>query len=123
MTKEIGLSEIEDYVKALHCDIRWAVIEILREGPLSTEEIRKRIVSGSNDLKPILGERHDGNNCNGHCKCSFREKFKKTTLYYHLEELQKVGIIELSSYKPSVHKKAPEKIWKLNMEKLTIRFK
>ena len=122
MAKEIGLSEIGDYVKALHCDIRWAIIEILREGPLSSEEIRKRIVSGSEELEIFLKDRHD-DNCQGNCKCGFKERFKKTALYYHLSALEDVGIIKLSSYKPSKHKKAPEKVWKLNMEKLTIKFK
>ncbi|MHA1526857.1 MAG: hypothetical protein ACTSQD_07485 [Promethearchaeota archaeon] len=122
MAKEIGLSEIGDYVKALHCDIRWAIIEILREEPLSSEEIRKRIVSGSEQLETLLKNRHNPD-CQGNCKCGFKERFKKTALYYHLSALEDVGIIKLSNYKPSKHKKAPEKVWKLNMEKLTIKFK
>ena len=47
---------------------------------------------------------------------------KKLSLYYHLRELEGVGIIE-SDYKPSESKRASEKVWKLNMEKLTINLK
>ena len=39
MTKEIDLTEIEDYIKALHCDIRWVLIDILKKGPKSSNEI------------------------------------------------------------------------------------
>jgi hypothetical protein len=47
---------------------------------------------------------------------------KKPSLYYHLRELEEVGIIELAKFKPSPEKRAPEKVWKLNVEKLTINF-
>ncbi len=47
---------------------------------------------------------------------------KKPSLYYHLRELESVGIIK-ADYKPSETKRAPEKVWKLNMEKLTINLK
>jgi DNA-binding PadR family transcriptional regulator len=47
---------------------------------------------------------------------------KKPTLYYHLRELESVGIIT-ADYKPSERKRAPEKVWRLDMEKLTFNFK
>lgn len=47
---------------------------------------------------------------------------QKPTLYYHLRELESVGIIK-SENKPSGGIGAPEKFWKLNMKKLTINLK
>ncbi|TXT58713.1 MAG: hypothetical protein BAJALOKI2v1_310001, partial [Promethearchaeota archaeon] len=39
MAKEIDLENLGNYVKALHCKIRWVLIDILREGPKTSEEI------------------------------------------------------------------------------------
>ncbi len=118
MTKEIRLRDIEDYLKALHCRIRWDIIEILRDGPKSSDEIFNRLVSNEennpNSQKP---------NCEGQCLEGKGKDIKKPTLYYHLRELEAVGIISVDQLKPSEHGRAPEKVWKLNTEKLIINLK
>ena len=115
--KEIDLVDIGDYVKALHCGIRWKIIEYLRDEPKSSNEIFNYLV----ELREKGSE--DMNNCKGECKNIIKKDLKKPSLYYHLRELESVGIIKLDEYKPSEQKRAPEKVWKLNIEKLTINLK
>ena len=115
--KEIDLSDIGDYVRALHCGIRWKIIEYLRDGPKSSDEIFNHLI----ELRDKVSE--EMNNCKGECKNVIKKNLKKPTLYYHLRELESVEIIKLDEYKPSEQKRAPEKVWKLNMEKLTINLK
>jgi len=117
LTKEIDLSEIANYAKALHCGIRWKIIEILKEGSKSSDEIfiilkRQKIPQDDNPKE-----------CQGKCKEHTYENLKKPSLYYHLRELEKVGIIELDEYISSKEGRAPEKVWKLNINKLIINFK
>ena len=116
MTKEIDISEIANYVKVLHCGIRWKIIEILQEGSKSSDEIFK-ILKESNPSADKNPEQ-----CQGQCKQDSYENLKKHSLYYHLRELESVGIIELDTYKPSEENRAPEKVWKLNLDKLVINF-
>jgi DNA-binding transcriptional ArsR family regulator len=96
MTKEIGiyLNEINEYSRALHCPTRWKIIHFLGEDERSTGEIREYL-EGSNHS---TGEQN---------------------LYYHLSELSSVGIIELARYREEGGG-APEKVWKLSVEKITI---
>ena len=115
--KEIDLSEIGAYVKALHCDIRWKIIDFLRNGPKSSDEIFNYLVELRTKIENSI------RNCKGKCNNDFKKVLKKPTLYYHLRELESVGIIELDEFKPSEHGRAPEKVWKLNIEKLIISFK
>jgi len=115
--KEIDLSDIGEYVRALHCGIRWKIIEYLRDGPKSSDEIFKYLVEIRDKVSV------DINNCEGKCNNVIKKDLKKPTLYYHLRELESVGIIKLDEYKPSEHKRAPEKVWKLNLEKLIINLK
>ncbi|NVM37436.1 MAG: helix-turn-helix transcriptional regulator [Candidatus Lokiarchaeota archaeon] len=115
MTKEIDLENIGTYIKALHCQIRWVLIDILRDGPKSSDEI-------FNHLKSVRENIDDNNQCHGMCGKGDFKNLKKPNLYYHLRELESVGIIK-SDYKPSESKRAPEKVWKLNLEKLTINLK
>ncbi len=115
MSKEIDITEIANYVKALHCGTRWKIIEILREGPKSSDEIFQILTE--------CGQFPNKNpeQCHGQCKQDSYENLKKPSLYYHLRELETVGIIELDEFKPS--SRAPEKVWKLNLDKLVINFK
>lgn len=115
MTKEIDLENIGIYVKALHCQIRWVLIDILREGPKSSDEIfsHLRNVSAKPGIEP---------QCHGMCGKGDFKDLKKPALYYHLRELESVGIIE-ADFSPSENKRAPEKIWKLNVDKLVFNFK
>ncbi len=58
--------------------------------------------------------------CEGICLRGKGRDIQKPTLYYHLRELEAVKIIESTLKKK---KGAPEKVWKLNIEKLTINLK
>ncbi|MFX1294668.1 MAG: hypothetical protein ACFFD2_07420 [Promethearchaeota archaeon] len=115
--KEIDLSEIEKYVRALHCGIRWKIIEFLREGPKSSDEIFNYLVS----LRKKKTE--DMKECKNNCNNEIKKILKKPALYYHLRELEAVGIIQLDEYKPSEQNRAPKKVWKLNIDKLTINLR
>ena len=115
--KEIDLTDISNYIRALHCEVRWRIIEILREGSKSSEEIFNILIKNT---EPMLNNPKE---CHGECKAKTVKKLKKPSLYYHLRELEKVGIIELDEYKPSKDNRAPEKVWKLNVDKLIINFR
>jgi hypothetical protein len=115
MTKEIDLENIGTYIKALHCQIRWVLIDILGDGPKTSEEIL-------NHLKDVSDNTDSNSQCHGMCGKGDFKNLQKPTLYYHLRELESVGIIG-SENKPSGGKGAPEKVWKLNMQKLTINLK
>jgi hypothetical protein len=115
MAKEIDLENIGTYIKALHCQIRWVLIDILGDGPKTTEEILNHLKNASENI--------DSNaQCHGMCGKGDFKNLQKPTLYYHLRELESVKIIK-SDNKPSGGKGAPVKEWKLNMEKLTINLK
>lgn len=114
MTKEIDISDIQTYIKALHCHIRWDIIEVLKDSSKSSDEIFTLLTN------PDISKAEKNKKCKNQCK---HEGLKKHSLYYHLRELEKVGIIELDTYKPSEENRAPEKVWKLNMDKLIINFK
>lgn len=116
MTKEITLNEIEKYIKALHCHIRWVILDYLKEGPKSSEEIFIYLKDMNENIDS------DGNKCNGLCSKGDFKNLKKPSLYYHLRELESVDIIQ-SDYQPSESKRAPKKVWKLNMDKLTINLR
>jgi hypothetical protein len=115
MTKEIDLENIGKYIKALHCQIRWVLIDILRDGPKSSMEIYEHLKNVSENID-------NNNQCHGMCGKGDFKNLQKPKLYYHLRELESVGIIK-ADYKPSESKRAPEKVWRLNLEKLTINLK
>ena len=115
MTKEIDIRDVGTYLKALHCSIRWDIIEILRNGPKSSEVIFNLLTKEVNTAK----EQND-QDCEGICLHGKGREIQKPTLYYHLRELESVKIIESTLKKK---KGAPEKVWKLNIEKLTINLK
>ena len=117
MTKELKLNEVLPYFKALHCGIRWDIIEILKDGPLSSDEIY-RIVT-----EEVTRSNENNHECEGKCHAGAPFQGKKSTIYYHLRELEDVGIIKVDQLRPSKQKKAPEKIWKLNIDKLIINLR
>ena len=82
------------YVQALHCTIRWTIIQFIGEGKKGTKEIHNS-----------LAERG--------------EKLTSSGLYYHLAELKNAGIIEVAEYKEEGGG-APEKIWRLKTKKIII---
>jgi DNA-binding transcriptional ArsR family regulator len=97
MEKEISVTEIAKYARALHCPTRWRIIEFLRNKPASTSEIARFL---------------------------FQEKraMGRPNLYYHLSELQDAGIIEVAGYREEGGG-APEKVWKLALDKIIIHLK
>ena len=115
MTKEIDIRDVGKYLKALHCSIRWDIIEILRNGPKSSEEIFNLLTKKVNTTK----EQDDQERKCG-CLRGKRRDLQKPTLYYHLRELESVKIIESTLKKK---KGAPEKVWKLNIERISINLK
>ncbi len=118
MTKEIELNEIGSYLKALHCQIRWEIIEVLKTGPKTVDQIMETLLRLQEELQNNVKD-----NCKGTCQNGQGRKIKKPTLYYHLRELESVGIIEVAKLQETEHKRAPEKVWKLNIDKLVINFK
>ncbi|MFP4202622.1 MAG: ArsR/SmtB family transcription factor [Candidatus Acetothermia bacterium] len=91
---EIRLEEVKEYARALHCPTRWRIIRLLADGEKPTREIRN----------------HLEENC---------RSTGKQNLYYHLSELSSAGIIEVANYIEEGGG-APEKVWKLTVEKITI---
>ncbi|MBS3740207.1 winged helix-turn-helix transcriptional regulator [Candidatus Bipolaricaulota bacterium] len=91
---EISLNQIKKYARALHCPTRWKIIHFLGEGEKSTGQIREHL----EDICHSTGEQN---------------------LYYHLSELSSAGIIEVAQYREEGGG-APEKVWSLAVEKITI---
>ena len=91
---EITLDQIKRYARALHCPTRWRIIHLLGEGEKSTGEIREHL--------------------KGSCHSTGEQN-----LYYHLSELSSAGIIDVARYREEGGG-APEKVWKLALEKITI---
>jgi len=95
--REIGLREMARYARALHCPMRWRIIEFLRDGPAPTSRIAELLQrEGAMRGRP--------------------------NLYYHLSELQKAGIIEVAEYREEGGG-APEKVWRLSIDKLIINLR
>ena len=113
--KEITLDDIGEYIKALHCGIRWQIIDFLNDGPKTSEEIFLYL----KDLRKRI--KMDKGQCRGGCHNEFKNEIRKQNVYYHLRELEKVDIIILDEFKPG--ERAPEKVWRLNFDKLVIKFK
>ena len=90
-------NKLQKYVRALHCPIRWTIIRLIGNEAKSTREIFDSLTETG-------------------------DKLSKSGLYYHLSELEEAGIIKLAEYR-EVGGGAPEKVWKLNMDKLVINFK
>jgi len=82
------------YVRALHCPTRWRIIRFIGNGKRSTSEIRDFLVE--------------------HC-----EGLTNSGLYFHLSELRRAGIIDVSEYREKGGG-APEKIWSLKLRKIEI---
>lgn len=91
----IGISDMKQYAKVLHCPKRWAIINIInRAGEITTSRI-------SDNLSRESGE------------------VSIQSLYYHLSELKDAGIIGLAGYEEK-QQGAPEKIWELRAKEINI---
>lgn len=84
----------QNYFKALHCPTRWLIIGIIGDDEKSTSTI-------------LEGLRDEG------------EQLARSSLYYHLSELEKAGIIELAKYKEAGGG-APEKVWRLKVKEIKV---
>ena len=84
----------QKYFRALHCPTRWQIIRILGEDEKGSGEI-------------LEGLRKVG------------EGLARSSLYYHLSELEEAGIIEMAQYR-EVGGGAPEKVWKLKTREIKI---
>lgn len=82
------------YFRALHCPTRWTIIRIIGEKEKGSGEI-------------LEGLKATG------------EGLARSSLYYHLSELEKAGIIAMARYR-EVGGGAPEKVWRLKTRKIKI---
>ena len=85
---------LREYVRALHCPTRWRILRIIGEGEKATGEILEALRTGG-------------------------ESLARSSLYYHISELEKAGILELAGYREEGGG-APEKVWKLKVKEIKI---
>ncbi len=86
--------KFQKYFRALHCMTRWNIIRIIGEGEKGTGEILVE-----------LGK--------------MGEKIARSSIYYHLSELEETGIIEQSGYREEGGG-APEKMWRIKTREIKI---
>ena len=91
---EERVDKIRKYLRALHCPTRWKIIDFIADGEKTTTEIQKHLLQQG-------------------------EKVRGSNLYFHLSELKKGGILEVSNYLEKGGG-APEKVWKLKKTKIII---
>ncbi len=76
--------------------IRWLILRILASGEKSTNEILSEI------------------------QIKYNVAFPRTLLYYHLNELERLGVIGMVGYRETGKGGAPEKVWKLKIRKIIV---
>jgi DNA-binding transcriptional ArsR family regulator len=84
----------QQYFRALHCPTRWEIIRVIGEEEKGSGEI-------------LEGLKEAG------------ESLARSSLYYHLSELEEAGIIELARYR-EMGGGAPEKVWRLKTREIKI---
>jgi DNA-binding transcriptional ArsR family regulator len=89
-----GVINFQKYFRALHCKTRWNIIKAIGEDEKGTGKLMEELAK--------MGE-----------------TLAKSSIYYHLSELEKTGIIEQSGYREEGGG-APEKLWKLKMREIRI---
>ena len=87
-------SKFYRYFRALHCPTRWTIIHIIGEEEKGSGEILEEL------------EEHG-------------ESLARSSLYYHLSELESADIIEMATYREAGGG-APEKVWKLKMREIRV---
>ena len=92
---ELGKTRrFQRYFRALHCPTRWEIIRIIGEEEKGSGEI-------------LEGLKDAG------------ESLARSSLYYHLSELEEAGIIEMAKYR-EVGGGAPEKVWRLKTRAIRV---
>lgn len=92
---ELGKARrFQRYFRALHCPTRWTIIRLIGEGEKSSGEI-------------FGGLKETG------------EALARSSLYYHLSELEEAGIIEMVRYREEGGG-APEKVWRLKTREIRV---
>ena len=87
-------TKFQKYFRALHCPVRWTIIRLIGEEKKGSGEILKGLKSAG-------------------------EKMARSTLYYHLSELEEAGIIEVAGYQ-EVGGGAPEKLWRIKTREIRV---
>lgn len=82
------------YFRALHCPVRWVIIRIIGNEEKSSGEILEGLKEADEELA-------------------------RSSLYYHLSELEEAGIIELAGYREEGGG-APEKVWRLKTKEIHV---
>lgn len=82
------------YFRALHCPTRWEIIRIIGEGEKGSGEIIEELKETGKSLA-------------------------RSSLYYHLSELEEAEIIEMARYREEGGG-APEKVWRLKTKEIKI---
>jgi len=85
---------VQRYIRALHCPTRWEIIRIIGDAEKGSGAI-------------LDGLKEAG------------ESLARSSLYYHLSELEAAGLIELARYREEGGG-APEKVWRLKTREITI---
>jgi len=96
MQIEPWMTEIAQIFKVLSCGPRWAIIKILSTGEKTTGEIFDELVS------------------------KYAMNMPRSLLYYHLDALEKAGIVEAIGYRETEKGGAPEKVWRLRIRRIVI---
>ena len=114
--KEIDISEFTSFAKALHCPNRWKIVDCLRTGPKSSDELFEFLKEARKQMKECSEKG------NGACQDQNLKALNKPAFYYHLRALEDAGIIALHEYRPTENRKAPEKVWKLKIDKFFVKY-
>lgn len=85
-----------DVLRVLACGPRLAIAKILARGEKSTGEIYDELVKNYGLAMP------------------------RSLLYYHLDALEKAGVIETTGYRETEKGGAPEKVWRLKLRRIII---
>jgi DNA-binding transcriptional ArsR family regulator len=85
---------LRTYFKALHCPTRWSIIGLIGGDTVGTGQILEGLKASEGSLA-------------------------RSSLYYHISELEKAGIIEMAGYR-EVGGGAPEKTWRLRTREIRI---
>lgn len=75
---------------------RWLILRIIGDKEKSTSEIYQELVT------------------------RYGAPIPRSLLYYHLSELERLGVIEMVGYRETGKGGAPEKVWKLKVRKIVI---